>query len=95
MRTASMTSGMEPSGNVAVASPVSTSSRRLASAVRDVLGELVVQPRERGVLDLVGRVARAASSRAAVAGGASPVLGLGHPQQVGDDEHRERSGELR
>ena len=42
-----MTSGVEPSGYIAVASEVSTSSRGFAAPVLDVGTELVVEPLQR------------------------------------------------
>ena len=97
MRTTSMTSGSEPSGNVAVASPVSTSSRGLRAAVLDVVGELRVEELERVVRHApasvlptrLARAASAASSARNISWSAS-----GTPSRSAIDEHRERAREL-
>ena len=96
-RTTSMTSGMEPSGKVAVASAGEHVRRGLAPPVLDVGRETVVEELER------------ASGLAALAGAAEPpwrpvptlqllaerlVVGLGHAEQVGDDVQGERPGEV-
>ena len=96
-RTTSMTSGVEPSGNVAVASPVRTSSRGFAPAVLDVRGELLVEVLQRTVGHRV--VARAADRRRRSRTvqerlGELGVVVLGHAEQVGDDEQGERAREL-
>ena len=61
MRTTSMTSGVEPSGNVAVARPGQHVVARLAPAVLDVVGELLVEELERAVRQ---RVVAGAADRA-------------------------------
>ena len=94
VRTTSTTSGVEPSGYIAVASPVSTSSRGFCAAVLDVVAELLVGPLQR-----VGRdrlVVEAADVGAGALGAECLaellVVLLGHAEQVGDHQQRERPG---
>ena len=76
-RTTSITSGIEPSGNVAVARPVSTSSARLAPPVLDVRGEPLVEELERAVRH---RVAVGAPDSAAAAPSARCGTSRGPPR---------------
>ena len=76
----SSTGGREPSGKVAVASPVITSSRGSTPPVLDVAGELGVEVLERvvGHLEVAGVHELLEELR---------VVLLGHAEQVGDDQH--------
>ena len=94
MRATSMASGVEPSGNVAVAMPVITSSRGSRRRVLDVRGELLVEELERvvrqrpvaGAPTVPVLLPRPGAELVAE----QLVVALGHAEQVGDDEHRER-----
>ena len=80
----SFTSGVVPSGKVAVAIAVMMSSRGLAAAVLDVGGELLVEELERLVLQLLGQLGEPL--------GEQRVVGLGHAFEVGDHQQGERRG---
>ena len=84
MRAASLASGVEPSGNVAVASPVSTSLRGRPAAILDVLVEALVEELERLVADVLVRGREPLAEER--------VVRLGHALEVGDDRERERLG---
>ena len=78
---ASPTSGVDPSGKVAVARPVRMSFAGLTAAVLDVLAEPLVEELERLVLHVfVHRRQPIAEQR---------VVGLGHALEIGDDGERE------
>ena len=90
-RATSMASGIVPSGNVAVAMPVITSSRGVAPAVLDVRGELLVEELERVVRERLGAGAPdAPSPRVAALEPARNVSWSlsGHAEQVGDRRSR-------
>ncbi len=94
MRATSMGSGIEPSGNVAVAMPGHHVVARIAPAVLDVRGELLVEELERVVRQRVALGAAAHRARPAARPGTEPlaeqlVIALRDAEQVGDDEHGE------